>query len=101
MLAVLLSMIITFTIGAPAARAFRCGRNLVSEGDHKYEVLSACGQPTIRETIGIDHKWVGEYRIIKEWLYVIERYGHKQMYRLRFDGDGVLRQIEWLGEQQK
>ena len=65
-------MIITFSFGVPAARSFRCGRNLVREGDHKYEVLSACGQPTIRETIGIDHKWVGEYRIIEEWFMLVK-----------------------------
>ena len=79
--------------------AMHCGKNVVSEGDHKYEVLAACGQPVSRETIGIDHKQVGEWRIVEEWLYVIERYGHKQMYLLRFDGDGCVRKIKWLGEQ--
>ena len=81
------------------AQAMHCGKNIVSEGDHKYEVLAACGQPVTRETIGIDHKRVGEWRIVEEWLYIVERYGHKQMYLLRFDGDGLVREIKWLGEQ--
>jgi hypothetical protein len=95
---VILIMFVTVLATAAPARALRCGKQLVSPGDHKYEVLAACGQPIIREDIGIDHKQVGEYRLIEEWLYIIERYGKEQMYRLRFDGDGILREIEWLGE---
>ena len=79
--------------------AMHCGKGLVSEGDHKYEVLATCGQPICREIVGIDNKHVGEYRIVEEWLYVIEQYGHKQMYLLEFDGDGLVREIKWLGEQ--
>ncbi|MBW1644753.1 MAG: DUF2845 domain-containing protein [Deltaproteobacteria bacterium] len=83
------------------ALAMRCGRNLVSEGDHKYQVLAACGQPAVRERVGIDNKRLGEYRIVEEWLYIINEYGHQQMYLLRFDGEGRLREIEWLGEKQQ
>jgi len=79
--------------------AMHCGKNVVSEGDHKYEVLAACGQPASREVVGIDNKHVGEYRIVEEWLYIIEKYGHKQMYLLEFDGEGLIREIKWLGEQ--
>jgi len=79
--------------------AMHCGKGLVSEGDHKYEVLATCGQPVTREVTGVDHKYVGEYRIVKEWLYIIEKYGHKQMYLLKFDGDGLIREIKWMGEQ--
>ena len=86
-------------IGASQSYAMHCGKNLVTKGDHKYEVIAACGQPNSREVIGVDHKHVGEYRIVEEWLYIIERYGHKQMYLLKFDGDGRVREIEWLGEQ--
>jgi hypothetical protein len=95
---IILIMFVTVLATAAPARALRCGKQLVSPGDHKYEVLATCGQPIIREDIGIDHKQVGEYRLIEEWLYIIERYGKEQMYRLRFDGDGILREIEWLGE---
>ena len=80
--------------------AMHCGKGLVSEGDHKYEVLAACGQPASREVVGIDNKHVGEYRIVEEWLYIIEKYGHKQIYLLEFDGEGLIREIKWLGEQE-
>ena len=79
--------------------AMHCGKKIVTEGDHKYEVLAACGQPASREVVGVDNKHVGEYRIVEEWLYIIEKYGHKQMYLLKFDGDGYIREIKWLGEQ--
>jgi len=95
-------IIITITfcllIGVSPLYAMRCGKNLVTEGDHKYEVIAACGQPDSREVVGVDNKHVGEYRIVEEWLYIIERYGHKQMYLLEFDGDGRVREINWLGE---
>ena len=29
--------------------AMHCGKKIVTEGDHKYEVLAACGQPAARE----------------------------------------------------
>ncbi|MCD6151017.1 MAG: DUF2845 domain-containing protein, partial [Deltaproteobacteria bacterium] len=28
--------------------AMHCGKKIVAEGDHKYEVLAACGQPASR-----------------------------------------------------
>ena len=86
-------------IGASQSYAMHCGKNLVIKGDHKYEVIAACGQPDSREVVGVDNKHVGEYRIVEEWLYIIERYGHKQMYLLKFDEDGRVQEIEWLGEQ--
>lgn len=92
-------VVLCLSAGVVFAGGMRCGMKIVSEGDHKYEVIAACGQPASRETIGIDHKRVGEWRIVEEWLYIIEKYGHKQMYLLRFDGNGRARQIKWLGEQ--
>lgn len=92
-------VVLCLSAGFVFAGGMRCGTQIVSEGDHKYEVIAACGQPVSRETIGIDHKRVGEWCIVEEWLYIIEKYGHKQMYLLRFDGNGRARQIKWLGEQ--
>jgi len=92
-------MILVLVLAAGPVFAMHCGNRIISEGDHKYEVLAACGRPVSREQIGIDHKRVGEWRIVEEWLYIIEKYGHRQMYLLRFDGDGRLREVKWLGEQ--
>jgi len=95
-ISIVISLLVFIT--ASQSYAMRCGKNLVTEGDHKYEVIAACGQPDSREVVGVDNKHVGEYRIVEEWLYIIERYGHKQMYLLEFDGDGRAREIKWLGE---
>ena len=91
--------VLFLAVTTDSALAMHCGKKLVVEGDHKYEVLAACGQPASREVVGIDNKHVGEYRIVEEWLYITEKYGHKQMYLLKFDGEGLVREIKWLGEQ--
>jgi len=98
MVVMAMTTVLWLTAPIASALAMRCGKGLVSEGDHKYEVLATCGQPLSREKVGIDHKRVGEWRIVEEWLYVIKRYGHKQMYLLKFDGSGLVREIKWLGE---
>ena len=82
-----------------ARGGMHCGNKIVTVGDHKYEIMAACGQPVSREVVGVDNKRVGEWRIVEEWLYIIEKYGHKQMYLLEFDSDGCAREIKWLGEQ--
>ena len=84
--------------------SFYCGKKIVRIGEHKYEVLLDCGKPYIREKIGIDEKYYPngdytKYRVIEEWLYIIKKYGHNQVYKLQFNDKGILINIEWLGEQ--
>ncbi|MEA2107896.1 MAG: DUF2845 domain-containing protein [Pseudomonadota bacterium] len=93
------TVVLWLTAQVAAAQGMHCGSKIVTTGDHKYEILAACGQPASREIVGVDNKHVGEYRIVEEWLYIIEKYGHKQMYLLEFDGDGRAQEIKWLGEQ--
>ena len=96
----ILVVVLLLSAGTVFARGgMHCGNKIVTTGDHKYEILAACGQPVSREVVGVDNKRVGEWRIVEEWLYIIEKYGHKQMYLLEFDGDGFIREIKWLGEQ--
>ena len=81
--------------------SFRCGdhgKNYASEGQHKYEILKDCGPPVSKEIVGVDDN-DSKYRIVEEWLYIIEKYGVKQMYLIKFDGNGVAVEIDWLGEQ--
>jgi len=73
------------------------GKSLVTVGNHKHQVLSKCGPPVSKEIVGVDKK-AGKYRKIAEWLYILNIYGHKQMYLLRFDGKGILIEIRYLGE---
>jgi len=51
-----------------------------------------------KEIVGVDKKG-NSYRIVEEWLYIIDDYGHKQMYLLKFDDEGILVETDWLGEQ--
>jgi len=84
------------------ADSFNCGfegRNLASEGKHKFQILKDCGPPASRDFVGIDLQSNGRYRIVEEWLYVISDCGHKNMYLIKFDGNGIAVKIDWLGEQ--
>ncbi len=86
---------------ATPAHAFRCGYDrqyLASEGMHKGEIENNCGAPLRKEVVGADRR-AGSIRIIEEWTYLIDEYGHKQRYLIRFDRQGIARKIEWLGEQ--
>jgi hypothetical protein len=99
---IFLIVIILLCSAVSSTYAFRCGdrgNNLARERMHKYQILKDCGPPISREIIGFD-KRVNLYRIIEEWVYVIDHYGNKQMYLLNFNGEGILVDIEWLGEQE-
>ena len=76
--------------------AFRCGTDLVSEGDWKYEVLQKCGQPVSQENIGYIDKRTRGNRItvlqVEEWIYKRSR----TYYRLVFEGNELV-EIETSG----
>ena len=82
------------------AYAFRCGEYnqlLASEGMHKYQILKDCGQPDIKENVGVDNRH-GSYKIVEEWIYIMKQNNKDQMYLIKFDSNGVAKSIEWLGE---
>ena len=97
-LAVVLTLLCASAIYTYAFRCGEGGRYLATEGRHKYQILKDCGPPVLKEIFGVDKKG-GSYRIIEEWLYIIDKYGHKQMYLLKFDKKGILVEIDYLGEQ--
>ena len=100
-LILLVSAVVLFLSVAASTNAFRCGeggKNIASKGMHKYQVLKDCGPPVSKEIVGVDKKG-NSYRIVEEWLYIIDDYGHKQMYLLKFDDEGILVETDWLGEQ--
>ena len=97
-LAVALTLFCTFTFYSYAFYCGKDGRYLATEGRHKYQILKDCGPPVSKEIVGVDKKG-GSYRIAEEWLYIIESYGHKYMYLLKFDRKGILVEIDSLGEQ--
>jgi hypothetical protein len=91
--------------------ALRCHGSIVSEGDHKYDVLKKCGEPDLVETreevyveaYGLDFFGFGglsaDYQrlikvVIEEWTY---NFGpHRLIYHLIFV-DGELRSISTRG----
>lgn len=90
-----------FCTSAFHSYAFSCGKGgtyLATEGRHKYQILKDCGPPVVKEDVGVAKK-DGTYRIIEEWYYIIDKDGHKNMYRLKFDEKGMLVEIDFLGEQ--
>lgn len=85
---------------ASSSYAFRCGdgnRFIATEGMHKYQILKDCGEPYLREDAGFD-KEHGSYRVMEEWVYIINASGNNQMYLIKFDKDGIADSIEWLGK---
>ena len=90
------------------AFAFRCGSDLIVEGDTRGEVLAKCGEPTdviaLRSVFRRPMIWTNgrPYYIgtdymevpVESWVYNLGP--HKLMRRLRFE-DGVVAEIETLG----
>jgi hypothetical protein len=53
---------------APAQAGLRCGRELVQEGESVAQLLLACGEPTLRQTIAVDNTSKTE-GIVEQWIY--------------------------------
>ena len=77
------------------AEALRCQHGLVAPGDHKVEVLAACGEPVFREEVvdypfrvtrggGLPHVEVLPYGLVsEEWVYDFGRQRFRQLLRFR------------------
>ncbi|MFZ2311803.1 MAG: DUF2845 domain-containing protein [Methylobacter sp.] len=89
-----------------AAYAFKCGRELVQEGDTRADILALCGEPDSVETHyevqsrklrfpfrTQDYQEIVEVEV-EEWTYNFGRLRFKQY--LRFE-NGVLKEIKSLG----
>ena len=96
--AVTLTLLCTSAFHSYAFSCYKDGKYLATEGRHKYQILKDCGPPEVKEDVGVAKK-DGTYRIIEEWYYTVDEYGHKNIYRLKFDEKGMLVEIDFLGEQ--
>lgn len=96
----ILALLLSFSfIFHSYALAFRCGENgtkIADEGMHKYQILSDCGPPATKQVVGVNKRY-GGYRIVEEWVYILNYTGTGQIYVIRFDGDGIAVKIDWLG----
>ncbi|HHJ4328250.1 TPA: DUF2845 domain-containing protein [Klebsiella pneumoniae] len=74
------------------ADSLRCGRALVSTGDHAGEVLEKCGEPNRRSQISYRQSY-GYYGELKETYSEEWVYGPRNgmYYYLRLDGDRLTR----------
>ena len=81
----LVSSNFAYTPDSFAATSFRCGKELVSLGDERVEVLIKCGEPMSK---------VWEYSFVESWTYNPGKTGF--MKRLIFS-NGIITSIETLG----
>ncbi|WP_407692366.1 DUF2845 domain-containing protein [Pseudomonas xionganensis] len=66
-------LLILMLIGSPLvalAETLRCGSQLVSIGDRRFEVLQKCGEPAYRDLVGysLSKNERREYSV-EEWVY--------------------------------
>lgn len=86
----------------PALGAMRCGSQLVSDGDHKLEVLHKCGPPALIEYRGYQYRTYVPHTLpgahtqliganVEEWTY---NFGPRRFMRMvRFADSQVVRII--------
>ncbi|MDH3716351.1 MAG: DUF2845 domain-containing protein [Gammaproteobacteria bacterium] len=86
----------------PAQAAMRCGSQLVSDGDHKLQVLHKCGPPALVEYRGYQYRAYLPHNLpgvhtqliganVEEWTY---NFGPRRFMRLvRFADSEVVRII--------
>ncbi len=101
-----LMVLVVLCLSVTHAYAFRCGegeRNLAREGMHKSEVLMDCGEPAATEVTGVRVRGSAhrprEISKIVEQTYIIKSYGQKRVYHLKYDENGILDDINYLGVQ--
>lgn len=87
-----LLMILVVTTGAFSDTSFRCGNEIISEGDTMYRVKDRCGEPDSEQHVGektvYKSKLKGkQIRYITEWIY--ERNG--RIVILTFEGSRLVK----------
>lgn len=75
-----------------AASSWRCGSNLVSQGNTMAEVVNRCGLPKSKTFLGwgrrVTNGWYGGFNDvpIEEWVYSVS---DSLYYVLKFEGDSL------------
>ncbi len=96
-----LAVLFTMLVGAGELWAFRCGNDLILEGDRKIEVLRSCGEPDLVDSWEekrrghVDyygyHYPIWQYVLVEEWTYNL---GPNQFIRILRFANGRLEKIE-------
>ena len=63
-----LAILTVSLIAAPAEAGFRCGHELIEEGDSVADMLLECGEPMLRQTIAVENTSTTE-GIVEQWTY--------------------------------
>jgi len=63
-----LTILTASLIASPAVAGFRCGHELIQEGDSAAHLLLECGQPMLRQTIAVENTSKTE-GIVEQWTY--------------------------------
>lgn len=93
-LARLLVLMVCLGVAAPAV-AFRCGTDLIQEGDRKYDVIENCGEPDFRDRhAGAYLEGIGPVDITETWYY---NQGPSRLIRILTFRHGRLRSVETGG----
>lgn len=88
-------MLLAGLLAAMPAQAFRCGNELVQEGDRKYEVIEKCGEPDFRDShAGAYLEGIGPVDVVETWYYNL---GPTRLLRILTFHRGRLRSIETGG----
>ena len=101
-----LLLVLMHPLSHAAPSTMRCGRELISVGDHKLDVLHKCGEPTLTErririqgqefhyplhTLDIDRF---DEVTIEEWTY---NFGPRNFMQSLIFENGILKEIHQLG----
>ena len=55
-------------LALPAQADIRCGHDLVQDGESVAQLLLVCGEPMLRQTIGVRETPAGEV-LVEQWTY--------------------------------
>jgi outer membrane protein assembly factor BamE (lipoprotein component of BamABCDE complex) len=80
------------------SQARRCSifdRYFVEEEYNKSQIIKECGQPHRQENVGGNVTY-GKYRIVEEWHYFNGGINFEQILIIRFDSDGIARNMDSL-----
>lgn len=82
-------------MAVPAAHGFRCGNQLIEEGDRKYDVVEKCGEPDYRDRrAGVFLEGIGPIGATEIWYY---NEGPTRLLRVLTFRRGRLRSVETGG----
>lgn len=85
---------VSLLIIEPSSAGIRCGRDIITIGDHSFTVLTKlqdCGNILGRMTIGYEADRRGSEKLVEHWLIKVGQY----CYILKFSGGELIEIGNW------